>query len=236
MDCIVNSAEFEKGLRADGEAKGRWRKSKMTPASFLVAVPLCCLLPHSGVVPSSHFCGQEALLELNFLGHEDWIGHEVASLYDKPDVHWLLRVNRPRQDGECSRQLLLCNKLPPNLAGRKVCSLGSRLWAGVECIGCSWRTALRIKSSKGEEGTVLQFSPIWSNRVLEPEWPLRVAPNWAGMTWLLYQRCTNLRVFQIQVATCFVVVQSLSHFLTLCYPMDCSTSASSVLQCLLEFA
>ena len=188
----MNNTEFEKGLRVDGEAESRWRKSKMTPASFLTALPLCCLLPHSRVVPSSHFCGQEALLDLSYLGHEDWIGHEVASLWKgKPDVHWLLRVNRPSQDGECCRQLLLCNKLPSNLAGCKVCSLGSRLWAGVECTRCSWRTALRINSSKGEEGTVLQLSPGWPNRVLEPEWPLRVAPNWAGTTWLLYQGCTN---------------------------------------------
>ena len=158
------------------------------------------------------------------------------AFWGKPDVHWLLRGNRPSQDGECSRQLLLCNRLPPHLAGCKACSLGSRLWAGVECTGCSWRTALRINSSKGEEGTVLQLSPGWPNGVLEPEWPLRVAPNWAGTTWLLYQGCTNEHVFHIQVATCSVVVQSLSRFLTLCDPMDCSAPGSSVLHYLLEFA
>jgi len=47
VDLVVNNTEFEKGLRVDGEAEGRWRKSKMTPASFLTALPLCCLLPHS---------------------------------------------------------------------------------------------------------------------------------------------------------------------------------------------
>ena len=71
VDLIVNNTEFEKGLRVDGEVEGRWRKSKMTPASFLTALSLCCLRPHSRVVPGSHFCGQEALLELSYLGHDD---------------------------------------------------------------------------------------------------------------------------------------------------------------------
>lgn len=67
MGLIVNSAEFEKGLRADGEAKGRWRKSKMTPASFLIAVPLCCLLPYSGGCPQFSLLWSGSTVGVKFL-------------------------------------------------------------------------------------------------------------------------------------------------------------------------